>query len=55
MHDVPGSGDAVGTGLGSSAATGAGAAWWVVAGAVPLVAGLALTRAARRRRAAADE
>ncbi|MEV8442927.1 LPXTG cell wall anchor domain-containing protein [Actinosynnema sp. NPDC051121] len=55
MYKSPGSGVAVGTGIGSLAATGAGIAWWVVAGAVLLVAGLVLLRASRRRRAAADE
>ncbi|MEU4766891.1 peptidase [Actinosynnema sp. NPDC023794] len=48
MYEVPGSGDAVGTGTDSSAATGAGLAWRVVAG-------LVLARAARGRRATADE
>ncbi|MFD0203050.1 hypothetical protein B0I31_103648 [Saccharothrix carnea] len=55
MYKVPGSGVAVGTGIGSLAATGAGVAWWVVAGVVLLVAGLILTRAVRRRRAAGSE
>ena len=55
MYRVPGSGVAVGTGIGSLAATGAGVAWWVVVGAVLLVAGLTLARAARGRRVAADE
>jgi LPXTG-motif cell wall-anchored protein len=55
VYKVPGSGVAVGTGVGSLAATGAGVAWWAVAGAVLLVAGLLLTRASRRRRATADE
>ncbi|MCE6993385.1 LPXTG cell wall anchor domain-containing protein [Saccharothrix sp. S26] len=55
MYRVPGSGVAVGTGIGSLAATGAGVAWWVVAGVVLLVAGLLLIRASRGRRAAADE
>ncbi|MFD1152079.1 LPXTG cell wall anchor domain-containing protein [Saccharothrix hoggarensis] len=55
MYRVPGSGIAVGTGIGSLAATGAGVAWWVVAGVVLLVAGLFLAHSARRRRAAADE
>ncbi|MFI9006729.1 LPXTG cell wall anchor domain-containing protein [Actinosynnema sp. NPDC053489] len=55
MYRVPGGGVAVGTGIGSLAATGAGVAWWVVAGAALLVAGLVLLRAARGRRAASDE
>ncbi|MEU4742300.1 hypothetical protein AB0G02_17795 [Actinosynnema sp. NPDC023658] len=40
---------------GSSTAPGAGTARWVVAGAVPLVAGPLPTRAVRGRRAASDE
>ncbi|WP_158846515.1 LPXTG cell wall anchor domain-containing protein [Saccharothrix deserti] len=55
MYKVPGSGVAVGTGIGSLAATGAGVTWWVVAGAVLLATGLLLTHAVRRRRATADE
>ncbi len=50
MYKVPGTGVAVGTGVGSLAATGAGVTWWVVAGVVLLVAGVFLTHAARRRR-----
>jgi hypothetical protein len=45
----------VGTGTGSSAATGAGVPRWVVAGAVLLALGLCRTRAARGRRATTDE
>lgn len=41
--------------VGSSAATGAGATWWVVAGAVLLATGLCPTHAARGRRATTDE
>ncbi|WP_033438453.1 hypothetical protein [Saccharothrix sp. NRRL B-16314] len=55
MYKVPGSGVAVGTGIGSLAATGAGVAWWVVAGVVLLVSGLLLTHAVRGRRATTDE
>jgi len=49
MYKVPGSGIAVGTGVGSLAATGAGVTWWVVAALVLLVAGACLRHAARRR------
>ncbi|WP_447005987.1 LPXTG cell wall anchor domain-containing protein [Saccharothrix isguenensis] len=55
MYKVPGSGVAVGTGIGSLAATGAGVTWWVVAGVVLLVSGLFLTHAVRRRRPTTDE
>lgn len=55
MYRAPGSGIAVGTGIGSSAATGAGVTWWVVAGAVLLALGLCRTHAARGRRATTDE
>jgi LPXTG-motif cell wall-anchored protein len=51
MYKVPGSGVAVGTGVGSLAATGAGVTWWVVAALVLLVAGAFLLHAARRRTA----
>ncbi|ONI85521.1 peptidase [Saccharothrix sp. ALI-22-I] len=55
MYRFPGGGVAVGTGIGSLAATGAGVTWWVVAGAVLLVTGLFPTHAVRGRRATADE
>ena len=55
MYETPGGGIAVGTGIGSLAATGAGVAWWVVAGVALLVAGLVLLRASRGRRATAGE
>ncbi|WP_309114150.1 LPXTG cell wall anchor domain-containing protein [Saccharothrix sp.] len=50
MYKVPGTGVAVGTGVGSLAATGASVTWWVVAAVVLLVAGTLLTHATRRRR-----
>ncbi|MEO6090988.1 MAG: LPXTG cell wall anchor domain-containing protein [Umezawaea sp.] len=49
MYKVPGSGLAVGTGVGSLAATGAGVTWWIAAALVLLVAGVFLLHAARRR------
>lgn len=52
MYKVPGSGVAVGTGVGSLAATGAGVTWWIVAALVLLVAGAFLSHAARRRKRA---
>ncbi|MFD9736323.1 peptidase [Umezawaea sp. NPDC059074] len=50
MYKVPGSGVAVGTGVGSLAATGAGLTWWIAAALVLLAAGVLLRHAARRRR-----
>jgi len=50
VYKVPGSGVAVGTGVGSLAATGAGVTWWIAAALVLLVAGLLLVHAARGRR-----
>ncbi|MFD7654673.1 LPXTG cell wall anchor domain-containing protein [Actinosynnema sp. NPDC059797] len=48
MYRVPGSGVAVGTGVGSLAATGANVTWWLVAGVVLLAGGAVLGRVARR-------
>lgn len=50
MYKVPGSGVAVGTGVGSLAATGAGLTWWIAAALVLLTAGVLLRHAARGRR-----
>ncbi|MEU7526645.1 LPXTG cell wall anchor domain-containing protein [Saccharothrix sp. NPDC042600] len=55
MYKVPGTGVAVGTGVGSLAATGASVTWWVVAGVVLLLAGVLLTHATRRRDRATPE
>jgi hypothetical protein len=54
MYKVPGSGVAVGTGVGSLAATGAGVTWWIVTALVLLVAGVLLSHAARRRKRATE-
>jgi LPXTG-motif cell wall-anchored protein len=50
MYKVPGSGVAVGTGVGSLAATGAGVTWWIVAAVVLLLVGVFLLHATRKRR-----
>ena len=50
MYRVPGSGVAVGTGVGSLATTGAGLTWWIAAALVLLAAGALLRHAARGRR-----
>ncbi|TWP52631.1 LPXTG cell wall anchor domain-containing protein [Lentzea tibetensis] len=52
MYKVPGSGVAVGTGVGSLAVTGADVTWWITAGVVLLVAGALLLHATRKRRRA---
>ncbi|KAA2255488.1 peptidase [Solihabitans fulvus] len=56
MYRVPGSGVAVGSGVGALAMTGADLVWWLAAGLVLLVVGAFLLHAAsRRRRAVAAE
>jgi LPXTG-motif cell wall-anchored protein len=52
MYKVPGSGVAVGTGVGTLAATGADVTWWIAAAVVLLVAGALLLHATRKRRRA---
>ncbi|PRY35229.1 LPXTG cell wall anchor domain-containing protein [Umezawaea tangerina] len=52
MYKVPGSGVAIGTGVGSLAATGANVTWWLAAALVLLVVGGLLLHATRRRKAA---
>ena len=55
MYKVPGSGVAVGTGVGSLAATGAGVTWWIVAALVLLLVGVFLLHATRKRGNATDD
>ena len=52
MYKVPGSGVAVGTGVGALAVTGADVTFWIVTGVVLLVAGALLLHATRKRRRA---
>ncbi|GLZ31136.1 hypothetical protein Lesp02_33240 [Lentzea sp. NBRC 105346] len=52
MYKVPGSGVAVGTGVGALAVTGADVTVWIVTGVVLLVAGALLLHATRKRRRA---
>nr|WP_157767510.1 LPXTG cell wall anchor domain-containing protein [Actinosynnema pretiosum] len=54
MYRMPGAGVAVGTGVGTLAATGADVTWWVVAGVALLVSGVLLLRRSRGRRAHHD-
>ncbi|AXX28329.1 LPXTG cell wall anchor domain-containing protein [Actinosynnema pretiosum subsp. pretiosum] len=54
MYRMPGAGVAVGTGVGTLAATGADVTWWVVAGVALLVSGVLLLRRSRRRHAHHD-
>ncbi|ATE52726.1 peptidase [Actinosynnema pretiosum] len=54
VYRMPGAGVAVGTGVGTLAATGADVTWWVVAGVALLVSGVLLLRRSRGRRAHHD-
>ncbi|GAA2670877.1 LPXTG-motif cell wall anchor domain-containing protein [Actinosynnema pretiosum] len=54
VYRMPGAGVAVGTGVGTLAATGADVTWWAVAGVALLVSGILLLRRSRRRHAHHD-